>query len=136
MTYKKEKVQGEAVVPKKMLDKANSEAAAYKRKWRTASDEKEGIQKIAESLHCENQVLKYEKHFLMSGYSEKSARESAVALQEGNTEMVFRMQRSHEEKLRRAIRDGVAKEMQILQMKSNLLNELLEENKKGLLGDD
>lgn len=68
-----DKSQYEGFVPKTLLEKANSEAADYKKKWKEASSEQERktieeaehkakVDEELKSLRRENKVSKYENH--------------------------------------------------------------------------
>lgn len=86
---------------KSALDKATSEAAGYKKQLRERmsaeeakaakdAEEREAIQKELEQLRAEKLVDQHTAKFLGLGYDEKLARETAAALANGNTEVVFK----------------------------------------------
>ena len=71
-----DKSQFEGFVPKSLLEKANSEAADYKKKWKAASSEQERkaieeaeqkaqAEEELKSLRRENKVSKYENSILL-----------------------------------------------------------------------
>lgn len=92
---------------KKATDKASSEAAEYKKKWKSAMTEQEKAdmekaEKEAErqeqfnQLLKENSVNKLEKNFLALGYSPEKAKVAAEAQYENDTESLFKIQSEHQ----------------------------------------
>ncbi len=88
---------------KSALDKATSEAAGYKKQLRERMTEEEAraakdaedraaIQKELEQLRAEKVIGQHTAKFLGLGYDEKLARETATALANGDTEVVFKNQ--------------------------------------------
>ena len=86
---------------KSALDKATSEAAGYKKQLRERMTEEEAraakdaedraaIQKELEQLRAEKVIDQNTAKFLGLGYDEKLARETATALANGDTEVVFK----------------------------------------------
>lgn len=88
---------------KKAQEKAASEAADYKRKYNATLSEKEQAslekaEKEAEReeqfqrLVRENQINRFEKNFLLLGYTDKQAHEAAAAQYDGDTDALFKIQ--------------------------------------------
>ena len=86
---------------KSALDKATSEAAGYKKQLRERMSEDEAraakdaeemdeIRKELEQLRAEKVVDQHTAKFLGLGYDEKLARETAKAMADGDTELVFK----------------------------------------------
>ena len=86
---------------KAALDKANSEAAGFKRQLRERMTEDEAraakdaedraaMQKELEQLRAEKLIDQNTAKFLGLGYDEKLARETATALANGDTEAIFK----------------------------------------------
>ena len=86
---------------KSALDKATSEAAGYKKQLRERMTEDEAraakdaeemdeIRKELEQLRAEKVVDQNTAKFLGLGYDEKLARETAKAMADGDTELVFK----------------------------------------------
>ena len=109
-------------VPKTMLDKASAEAADYKKKWRgalseaeqKAQDEKDkqtAMENELNQLRKESKIAAYEKNFLGLGYDEKSAKEVAEAMYEGDMDTVFTLQKKHQENQKNAITANLMKNM-------------------------
>ena len=117
-----DKSQFDGFVPKSLLEKANSEAADYKKKWKAASSEQEqkqieGAERQAQveeelkTLRRASKVSEYEKQHLALKYEEKDAKEIAEALYDGDMDTVFRLQKKHEEALQKAIKADLMKNM-------------------------
>lgn len=90
-------------VLKAKYDKASSDAADWKKKYRATLDEKEQAElemkeaneareKEYETLKRQVRVGEYEKKHLGMGYDEKSAKRIADALYDGDMETVFDLQ--------------------------------------------
>lgn len=88
-------------VKKDLLDKATSEAASYKKQLRDRmteeenkaakdAEEREAIMTELEQLRAEKVIDQHTTKFLSLGYDETLARETAKAMAEGNTELVFK----------------------------------------------
>lgn len=86
---------------KSALDKATSEAADYKKQLRARMTEdeakeaeraarEEAIQKELQQLRAEKVIDQNTAKFLGLGYDEKLARETAKAMADGDTELVFK----------------------------------------------
>ena len=86
---------------KSALDKATSEAAGYKKQLRERmtedeakaakdAEEREAILKELDELRAEKVIGQHTAKFLGLGYDEKLARETATALANGDTEVVFK----------------------------------------------
>lgn len=117
-----DKSQYEGYVPKSVLDKATSEAADYKKKWKAAASEQEqkaleeaekqaAIEQELKDLRRSSKVSEYEKQHLALKYDEKDAREIAEALYDGDMDTVFKLQKKHEEALQKAIKADLMKQM-------------------------
>ena len=110
-----DKSQYDGFVPKSMLDKANSEAADFKKKWKAASSAQEQkeieeaekqaqIEEELKTLRRSAKVSDYEKQHLALKYDEKDAKEIAEALYDGDMDTVFRIQKKHEDALQKSIK--------------------------------
>ena len=88
---------------KRGLDKASSEAADYKNKWKSSMTEQEkASQEKAEreaereerynALLRENGINKFAKNFMALGYSEAQAEQAATAQYDGDTDSLFKIQ--------------------------------------------
>lgn len=117
-----DKSQFDGFVPKSLLDKATSEAADYKKKWKAASSDQEqkaiedaekqaAIEEELKALRRSNKVSEYEKQHLALKYDEKDAKEIAEALYDGDMDTVFRLQKKHEEALQKSIKADLMKQM-------------------------
>ena len=117
-----DKSQYDGFVPKSLLEKANSEAADYKKKWKAASSEQEqkaiddaekqaAIEEELKTLRRASKVSDYEKQHLALKYDEKDAKEIAEALYDGDMDTVFRIQKKHEEALQKTIKADLMKQM-------------------------
>lgn len=117
-----EKSQFDGFVPKTLLEKANSEAADYKKKWKAASSEQERkaieeaelkaqTEEELKNLRRENKVSKYEKQYLSQKYEAKDALEIAEALYDGDMDTVFKIQQKHDEEVRKNIKAEIMKDM-------------------------
>ena len=117
-----DKSQYDGFVPKTLLEKANSEAADYKKKWKAAASEQEQkqiedaekqaqIEEELKTLRRASKVSEYEKQHLALKYDERDAKEIAEALYDGDMETVFRLQKKHEEALQKAIKADLLKDM-------------------------
>lgn len=119
-----DKSQYDGFVPKSMLEKANSEAADFKKKWKAAASEQEQkaieeterqaqIEEELKSLRRSAKVSDYEKQHLALKYDEKDAKEIAEALYDGDMDTVFRIQKKHEEALQKSIKADLMKQMPV-----------------------
>nr|DAU23421.1 MAG TPA: hypothetical protein [Bacteriophage sp.] len=117
-----DKSQYDGFVPKTLLEKANSEAADYKKKWKAVASEQEQkqiedaekqaqIEEELKTLRRSSKVSEYEKQHLALKYDEKDAKEIAEALYDGDMDTVFRLQKKHEEALQKAIKADLLKDM-------------------------
>lgn len=117
-----DKSQYDGFVPKTLLEKANSEAADYKKKWKAAASEQEQkqiedaekqaqIEEELKTLRRSSKVSEYEKQHLALKYDEKDAKEIAEALYDGDMDTVFRLQKKHEESLQKSIKADLMKNM-------------------------
>lgn len=117
-----DKSEMDGYVPKSLLDKANTEAADYKKKWRgalseaeqKAQDEKEkqtAMENELNQLRRDSRIAAYEKNYLGLGYDEKSAKEIAEAMFDGEMDTVFMLQKKFQENKERAIKADMMKNM-------------------------
>lgn len=117
-----DKSQYDGFVPKTLLEKANSEAADYKKKWKAAASEQEQkqiedaekqaqIEEELKTLRRSSKVSEYEKQHLALKYDEKDAKEIAEALYDGDMDTVFRLQKKHDESLQKTIKADLMKSM-------------------------
>ena len=88
-------------VKKELLEKANSEAAGYKKQLREkmSQEEQEKVQQAEalaamqtelEALRTEKAVSEYTAQFLGIGYDEALAKSTAMALQKGDMQTMFK----------------------------------------------
>ncbi len=88
---------------KKAQEKAASEAADFKKKYREtlSVQEKASLEKAEkeaereeqfQALKRENQINKLEKNFILLGYSDEQAHKAATAQYDGDTESLFKIQ--------------------------------------------
>lgn len=109
-------------VPKSMFDKASTEAADYKKKWRgalseaeqKAQDEQEkqtAMETELKELRRSSAISGYEKNYLALGYDETSAHEIAEATYDGDMETVFRLQKKQQEDFAKATESRLMKNM-------------------------
>lgn len=119
-----DKSQYDGFVPKSMLEKANSEAADFKKKWKEAASEQEQkaieekekqaqIEEELKTLRRSAKVSDYEKQHLALKYDEKDAKEIAEALYDGDMDTVFRLQKKHEDALQKSIKADLMKQMPV-----------------------
>lgn len=117
-----DKSEMEGYVPKALFDKASSDAADYKKKWRgalSAAEQKEQDEKDKQTamenelnqLRKESKIAAYEKNYLGLGYDEKSAKEVAEAMYDGDMDTVFMIQKKHQEDQKKAITSDLMKNM-------------------------
>lgn len=117
-----DKSQFDGFVPKTLLDKASSEAADYKKKWKAASSEQERKQiedaekqaqteEELKTLRRTVQVSEYEKQHLALDYDAQDAREIAEAYCDHDMDTVFRLQKKHEEDLKKKTKADLMKNM-------------------------
>ena len=107
-------------VKKDALDKANSEAASYKKALREkmTEDEAKAAKEAEERAALEARVkeLEYDKavggyvtSYVAMGYDEKLAKATAEALAKGDMETVFANQKIHAENREKALRAEILK---------------------------
>ena len=100
-----EALEIEGMVEKKLLDKANSEAAAYKKQLRETMSEAErkaaeeadartALEARLKELESEKKLADYRAEFTAIGYDEKNAVAMAKALVDGDMKTVFGLQKS------------------------------------------
>lgn len=97
---------------KKKTDDAAHDAAEWKRKYRAQLNEDEKnkqeredmnakLMEELETLRKEKTVSEYERAFITQGYDSKLAHETAIALAEGDMQIVFTNQNKFNESLRK-----------------------------------
>lgn len=107
---------------KNLLSKANAEAKKYKdEKNASLSESEKKAQEIAEELNLlreqnaalvkEKQIAAFTASYTAMGYDEKSAREAAEALSEGDTTKVFELQKTFQAEREKAIKAENVKNM-------------------------
>lgn len=117
-----DKSQYAGYVPKALLDKANTEAADYKKKWRAAAteqekrdaDEKEKQEQLEAELaglRKESKVAGYEKNYLAMNYDPSDARTLAEAMYDGDMDTVFNLQKKHDEAVQKSVKAQMLKDM-------------------------
>ena len=108
-------------VSKAMLDKANSEAASYKKQLREKmseeeakaakdAEEKAALLSRVEELEKERAVNGYITKYLSMGYEDKLAKSTAEALAKGDMETVFANQKIHADNREKALRAELLKQ--------------------------
>lgn len=116
--------QFDGFVPKSLLEKANSEASDYKKKWKAASSEQErkAIEEAEQKVQMEEElkalrrssrVSEFEKQYITQGYNAKDAAEIAEALYDNDMETVFKIQGKHNEDMRKSIKAEIMKDMPV-----------------------
>lgn len=99
------KVLAEQKRMKSAMDKAASDAADWKKKYRATLDEKERLdqekvdrdaqfQSEFDQLKRENSINKMSKSFIAMGYTEEQAVKASEAQLDGDTDELFRIQQS------------------------------------------
>lgn len=99
---------------KNAVDKASSDAAEWKKKYRATLSEKEqlDLEKAEreaefraeyEKLKRESEINKLEKNYLSLGYDAKLAKQAAEAQFDGDTDEVFRISQIHQTNLRKQL---------------------------------
>lgn len=107
-------------VSKSLLDKANSEAANYKKQLRERMSEDEAAKAKAAEEHAsllerleraesELAIGKYENAYVSMGYDAKLAKSTAEALAKGDMATVFANQKLHAETREKALRAEILK---------------------------
>ena len=107
-------------VAKSVADKAASEAADYKKKWREALSAEEAkaaeaaeankaIMVELETLRAEKLVANYTNSYLSMGYEAKLAKSTAEALAKGDMDAVFKNQKIHADAREKALRTELLK---------------------------
>lgn len=102
-------------VPKATFDKTASEAANYKKQLRekqteaeakaeTEAEERAALIARVEELEREKMINAYTNSYLAMGYDEKMAKSSAEALQKGDMETVFAIQKNHTQNREKTLR--------------------------------
>lgn len=106
---------------KASADKAASEAADYKKKWREAVGAEEAqkqandeamatLKARVEELEHERAVTGYANAYLAMGYDEKLAKNAAEALAKGDMDAVFKFQKTHNDAREKALRSELLKQ--------------------------
>lgn len=109
-------------VPKALFDKASSDAADYKKKWRGALSEAEQkaqdelekqttMENELKQLRRESAISGYEKNYISLGYDEKTAKEVSEAMYDGDMETVFRIQKKQQDDFEKATESRLMKNM-------------------------
>ena len=117
-----EKSVMDGFVPKTLLDKASSEAADYKKRWKatqtaqeqTAIEDKERTEALetqVASLKRENQLTKFQGEYLGMGYKPEDAAKIATAMADGDTETVFSLTKQHQESIKKTVEAELMKNM-------------------------
>ena len=117
-----DKSQFDGYVPKSLLDKANSEAADYKKKWKATSsaqeqkeleeaEQKAQMEEELKTLRRSSKVSEFEKQYIAQGYNAKDASEIAEALYDNDMDTVFKIQGKHNEDMRKSIKAEIMKDM-------------------------
>lgn len=107
---------------KSSVDKASSEAADYKKRWKATQSEAEqrAIEKAEEEaakderikrLERENAINNLAKSFMALGYSEDNANEAAEAQYDNDTDTLFKLQKSHMDNIKATIKEDLMKSM-------------------------
>lgn len=107
---------------KREKDKASSEAANYKRQVMASKSESEKkaiekaeadakIQEELTLLRKESALNKLEKSFVTLGYSEEMAKQAAEAQYEGNTDILFQIQKKYFSEKEKLIKSQLMKTM-------------------------
>lgn len=107
---------------KREKDKASSEAANYKRQVMASKSQSEQeaiekaeaaakIQEELAELRKESALNKLEKSFVALGYSEEMAKQAAEAQYEGNTELLFQIQKKFFSEKEKTIKSQLMKTM-------------------------
>lgn len=110
---------------KNLISKANSESADWKKKFRDTQSEvdKANAEKEEQfkALLEENKTLKmqskidgYAKQYVSRGYDEELANSTALALANGDMDVVFANEKAYEENLRKQLKaDAVGKQSEL-----------------------
>lgn len=107
---------------KREKDKASSEAANYKRQVMASKSQSEQeaiekaeaaakIQEELAELRKESALNKLEKSFVALGYSEEMAKQAAEAQYEGNTDLLFQIQKKYFSEKEKTIKAQLMKTM-------------------------
>lgn len=118
------KAMAEIKKMKATADKNASEAAEYKRKWKSSLDETQqanlakeeadkALREELEALRRESSISKMEKSFIALGYSEEMANKAANAQIDGDTDTLFNIQKAVMEQLTKTIKADLTKQMPI-----------------------
>lgn len=106
---------GEGMVDKKLLDKANSEAADYKRQLRQAmsdaerkaaeeADRTKAMEERLKELELKETISSHKAEYLAIGYDDKTATEAANALANGDMVKAFAIQKKFVSDMRETIK--------------------------------
>lgn len=107
---------------KSATDKAASEAADWKKKYRATLSEKEQLdmekaereaarEAELQELRRERDITKFEKNYISLGYDAKLAHQAAIAQIDGDTDEVFRISQMHQANLRKQLEAEWMKKM-------------------------
>ena len=107
---------------KKAVDKSASDASGWKKKYMDTQSESEklsmekaerdaAIREELEALRKESAINKFAKSFMSCGYSEEMATKAAEAQYSGDTDELFRIQKTHMDNMEKKIRADLMKTM-------------------------
>lgn len=107
---------------KKAVDKSSSDASSWKKKYMDTQSESEklnmekaerdaAIKEELEALRKESAINKFAKSFMSCGYSEEMATKAAEAQYSGDTDELFRIQKSYMDNMEKKIRADIMKTM-------------------------
>lgn len=132
---------------KSALDKASSETAEWKKKWRGMQDEKElaaldkaekdaQLQEELNALKRENTISKFSKSFMGLGYSEEMAEKAAIAQFDGDTDTLFKIQKQFDEERVASIKADLMKNMPTPPTGTESFTKVSSKNPKDMSFDD
>lgn len=109
---------------KELADKNASDAAEWKKKYRSTMSEEEkrkeeqlqaqnAMQKELEELKRENQIAKYKEQYLELGYDKELAMETAAAFYDGDTDTVLANQGVFKSALEKRLKADIMKTMPV-----------------------
>ena len=109
---------------KKAVDKSASDASSWKKKYMDTQSESEkmnmekaerdaAMREELEALRKESAINKFAKSFMSCGYSEEMATKAAEAQYSGDTDELFRIQKSYMDNMEKKIRADIMKTMPV-----------------------
>ena len=109
---------------KKAVDKATADASSWKKKYMDTQSESEklsmekaerdaALKEELETLRKESAINKFAKSFMSCGYSEEMATKAAEAQYSGDTDELFRIQKSYMDNMEKKIRADIMKTMPV-----------------------